>query len=96
MPVLPNALEKLVFVDLNLGPGSFLDLWSGLGLQAVLAALRLGVFEALRDGPASCQEAAGRLALDGRAGGRRAVSRWGGRRGAARRRRAARPCRPGR
>ncbi len=66
MPVLPNSLEKLVFADLNLGPGPFFDLWSGLALQTVLAALHLDLFESLQAGPASSGQVAARLKADER------------------------------
>ncbi len=51
MPIQPNLLEQTIFFTLNLGPGPVLDIWSGIALRVVIAAVRLGVFEALADGP---------------------------------------------
>jgi SAM-dependent methyltransferase len=41
----------MIFLNLNLGPGVILDIWSGIGLRVIVAAVRLGVFEALADAP---------------------------------------------
>ena len=43
--------EQTIFSNLNLGPAPILDIWSAAGFRIVLAALRLGVFEALADAP---------------------------------------------
>ncbi len=51
MPTQPNFLEQMIFLNLNLGPGVILDIWSGIGLRVIVAAVRLGVFEALADAP---------------------------------------------
>jgi SAM-dependent methyltransferase len=51
MPLQPNLLEQMLFLQLNLGPGPVLDIWGAVGFRAVLAAVRLGVFEALAVGP---------------------------------------------
>ena len=53
MPLAPNALERLVLLRLNRGPGPLLDLVGGAGERAVGLALDLGVFEALADKPAT-------------------------------------------
>lgn len=53
MPVVPNTLERLVFLRLNRGPGPFLDLLSTGSFHAAAAGVGLGVFEALREGPRS-------------------------------------------
>lgn len=58
MPLTPNALERLVLLRLNRGPGPVLDLVGGAGERAVGLALDLGVFDALADGPATAAELA--------------------------------------
>lgn len=50
MPINPNFLERTLFYSLNLRPGPVLDIWAAVGFRVVLAAVRLGVFEALRAG----------------------------------------------
>lgn len=66
MPLMLNLLERSLIVTLNQGPGPILDLWSALAFRAVMAAERLGVFEALVAGPATAAELAGRLGADPR------------------------------
>lgn len=51
MPIQPNFLERTAFYSLNLGPAPLLDIWGALGFQTVATAVRLGIFEALKDGP---------------------------------------------
>jgi ubiquinone/menaquinone biosynthesis C-methylase UbiE len=51
MPIQPNLLERTAFYSLNLGPAPLLDIWGALGFQTVATAIRLGIFEALKDGP---------------------------------------------
>ncbi|GAB4579805.1 MAG: methyltransferase [Anaerolineales bacterium] len=51
MPIQPNLLERTAFYTLNLGPAPLLDIWGALGFQTVAAAVRLGIFEALKNGP---------------------------------------------
>jgi 2-polyprenyl-3-methyl-5-hydroxy-6-metoxy-1,4-benzoquinol methylase len=58
MPLAPNALERLVLLRLNRGPGPLLDLVGGAGERAVGLALDLGVFTALSDGPATVDDLA--------------------------------------
>ncbi len=64
MPVVPNFIEKTFFLSLNLGPGPSLDIWNAVGFRAVLAAIRLDVFETMATGPLSAVELARRLNLD--------------------------------
>ncbi len=66
MPIVPSLLERLALLRFNLGPGPLLDLNGALAFRAVSVALRLGVFEALRDGPLTAAAAAGRLGADER------------------------------
>ncbi|WP_255197182.1 methyltransferase [Halorarius litoreus] len=58
MPVAPNALERLVLLRLNRGPGPVLDLVGGASERAVGLALEMGVFDALADKPATLPELA--------------------------------------
>lgn len=66
MPIPLNFLERSLFLTLNQGPAPILDLWSALAFRAVMAAQRLGVFEALAAGPATAAELAPRLGADPR------------------------------
>ncbi len=64
MPLIPNFIERLLIFRLNQGPGPLLDMWSAVGFRIVLAAIRLGVFEALSGGPLSAGELARRVDAD--------------------------------
>jgi SAM-dependent methyltransferase len=64
MPVVPNFVERTLFLSLNQGPGPVLDIWNAVAFRAVLAAIRLDVFEALASGPMSAAELAQRLHAD--------------------------------
>lgn len=66
MPIQPNFLEQLLFFTLNLGPGPVLDIWSGIALRILIAAVRLGVFEALADGPLTPEALARKINADPR------------------------------
>jgi hypothetical protein len=66
MPVVPNFIEKTIFLSLNQGPGPSLDIWNAVAFRAVLAAIRLDMFEALAPGPLSAAELAQRLNADAR------------------------------
>ena len=66
MPIVPNFIERLIMFRLNLGPGPVLDLFGGFAFRAAAVANRLGVFEALRDGPLTAAQLAGRIKADER------------------------------
>ena len=66
MPIQPNFLEQTLFFTLNLGPGPVMDIWNGVGFRIVLAAIRLGVFEALADGPLTAEALARQVKTDPR------------------------------
>jgi hypothetical protein len=66
MPVVPNFVEKTIFLSLNQGPGPSLDIWNTVGFRAVLAAIRLDMFETLAAGALSAAELAQRLNADAR------------------------------
>lgn len=66
MPLIPNALERVVLIGLNSQPSLLLDYFSTLGFRAALAAIRLGVFDALEQGPRSAAELAIQLGTDER------------------------------
>ena len=66
MPLVPNIIERTLFLTLNQGPGVTLDLWAGPTFRIVLAAIRLNVFETLNTADATAVELATRLATDPR------------------------------
>lgn len=66
MPVYLNDDERKIILKENKGPGPMLDLMSTAGFRAADAALRLGVFEALKDGALSAAAVAERTAADQR------------------------------
>lgn len=64
MPIALNWLEHLLFRSLNQAPAPLLDIWSAVAFRVVLAAVRLQVFDALRQGPCSASELAHQRQLD--------------------------------
>src|SRR5574341_2043698 len=66
MPIQLNFLEQMIFLNLNLGPGPVLDIWSGIGLRVIVAAVRLGVFDALADAPRTPEALAQQISADPR------------------------------
>lgn len=64
MPLMPNLLERTLFLTLNQGPGVMLDLWSGPAFRIVLAALRLDLFERLASQPLTAASLAQSLGTD--------------------------------
>ncbi|MEZ4737274.1 MAG: methyltransferase [Caldilineaceae bacterium] len=64
MPLMPNFLERTLFLTLNQGPAPMLDLWSGPAFRIVLAAIRLHLFEALTAGPTTAVDLAQQLQID--------------------------------
>jgi hypothetical protein len=64
MPVVPNFFERLTLLRLNLAPGVMLDFLGAQAFRAACAAHRLGVFDALRDGPFTAAELAARIEAD--------------------------------
>ncbi|HEX2091248.1 MAG TPA: methyltransferase [Longimicrobiaceae bacterium] len=66
MPLkLPEAEHQKLF-ETNEAPAPLLDLLSAYGFRMLSTAVRLGVFEVLREGPLIAAEAAGRLGVDPR------------------------------
>ena len=63
MPIQPNTLERIAFFNLNAAPGPMLDLAGMLAYQALSTAVRLDVFNALAEQPATSRELAARLDL---------------------------------
>ncbi len=51
MPIQPNLLERTAFYTLNIGPAPLLDIWGAMSFQTVATAVKMGIFEALKDGP---------------------------------------------
>ena len=66
MPIPASFVEQMIFSTLNLGPAPILDIWSAAAFRIVLAAVRLGVFEALADAPLLSAALAQRLQTDPR------------------------------
>ena len=66
MPVIPNFLERLIFLRLNKAPAPFLDLMQAGIFRAVDAALRLGVFDALSGNAKTAAELAHQINADER------------------------------
>ncbi len=66
MPLRLNAIERLIFLQGNLGPGPILDLYGPFAARAVNVALRLGLFEILAAGPLEPEVLAQRSGADAR------------------------------
>jgi ubiquinone/menaquinone biosynthesis C-methylase UbiE len=66
VPILPNFLERLIFLRLNQAPGPLLDLFGAVAFRTALAALRLGLFDVLSRGPMSAEEVAHQIKADER------------------------------
>lgn len=66
MPLIPNALERLILIGLNSQPPLLLDYFATLGFRAAIAAVRLGIFDALDGRPSTADELAARLGIDPR------------------------------
>ncbi|MEM9595410.1 MAG: class I SAM-dependent methyltransferase [Acidobacteriota bacterium] len=64
MPIPLNDDERRLFFESNERPGPYLDLLGTAGFRIATSALRLGVFEALADGPSLGEPLAKRLDLD--------------------------------
>ncbi|OGO51107.1 MAG: hypothetical protein A2148_07065 [Chloroflexi bacterium RBG_16_68_14] len=65
MPITPNLIERAVF-RLNLAPALMLDFLGAESFQALVAAHRLGVFEALDGGALTAVQTASRIEADER------------------------------
>ena len=50
MPLVPNMLERLAVLQLNLGPGPLLDLLGAAAFRATMVVDSLGMFETLNVG----------------------------------------------
>lgn len=66
MPIIPNFLERLVMLRLNQAPAPTLDMYGAIANRAVSVALRLEVFETLRDGPLPAGEVARKIEVNPR------------------------------
>jgi SAM-dependent methyltransferase len=64
VPLIPNTIERLILIGLNRQPALLLDYFATLGFRAAIAAVRLGVFDALAGGPAAADEVAERIGGD--------------------------------
>ena len=61
MPISLNFLERTLMLTLNLAPAPTLDMYAAIANRAVSVALRLGVFEVLKDGGLTSAQVADRL-----------------------------------
>jgi hypothetical protein len=61
MPIAPSFVERVLMLRLNQAPAPTLDMYGAIANRAVSAALRLGLFEALRDGNLTCAQIADKL-----------------------------------
>jgi O-methyltransferase domain/Dimerisation domain len=66
VPLTTNALERLMLTRLNVAPALLLDYFSTLGFRAALVGIRLGVFDALENGPRTAAQVAEQLGTDPR------------------------------
>ena len=64
MPLVPNLLERTIFLTLNQGPAPLLDMFGAIGFRVAVAGIRLGVFEALDGSSCTRQELAKKLGTD--------------------------------
>jgi SAM-dependent methyltransferase len=60
MPITPNFLERLLMLKLNQVPAPTLDMYGVIANRAISIALRLGIFEILRERPMTTGEVAQR------------------------------------
>lgn len=67
MPFQPSLPERTFLLTLNQGPGALLDLFNAAAFRLLMAALDLGLFEALAAGPLPVERIAARLDADPRA-----------------------------
>lgn len=61
MPLIPNLIESLVFLQFHLAPAPMLDVFAAIGQRVVMAALNLGVFEALDKAPQTADDVAQKI-----------------------------------
>jgi 2-polyprenyl-3-methyl-5-hydroxy-6-metoxy-1,4-benzoquinol methylase len=66
MPIVPNLMERMALLRLNLGPGLMLDFLGAQAFRAACAAQNLGVFAALDGAPLTAAEVAARVDADPR------------------------------
>jgi hypothetical protein len=64
MPLIPNIIERTLFFELNQAPGPLLDIWSAVAFRAVLAGIRVGLFETLNEEIMSAEMLAKKLTLN--------------------------------
>ncbi len=66
MPLYLNTLEKLLLKTFNLGPGPMLDVIGGFSFHVVSAAIKLNIFETLKDGELTVENLASKIDTDSR------------------------------
>jgi SAM-dependent methyltransferase len=66
MPIIPNFIERMLMLKLNQAPAPTLDMYGAVANRVVSTAIRIGVFEALRDGGMTSTQIANKLNVDNR------------------------------
>jgi SAM-dependent methyltransferase len=66
MPIVPNLMERMTLLRLNLGPGPLLDFLGAQAFRAACAGQNLGIFAALEGPPLTAAEVATRVDADPR------------------------------
>lgn len=66
MPMIPNFIERFLFLNFNQGPAPMLDIWNAVAFRIVLAGINLGVFETLSNERMTSEMLAKTLSLDQR------------------------------
>ena len=66
MPIVPSFIERLILLQLNQGPGPMLDFLGAQAFRAACVAQRLGIFEALSNGPLTAAQVAHQIEADER------------------------------
>jgi len=66
MPIVPNLLERLLFLTLNQAPGPVLDIFGAVAFRIVHTAVKLRVFDTLHQQPLQPAQLARQLGTDER------------------------------
>lgn len=69
MPMIPNFIERTLFLSLNQGPAPMLDIWNAVAFRIILAGVHLGVFESLSGESMTAERLAKQLNLNQRGAG---------------------------
>ena len=64
MPLVPNILERTLFLTMNQAPAPMLDMWAGPAFWSIQTALKLNVFEILASGAKTTDQIAKAIPAD--------------------------------